>query len=147
MVDPAAKAAEPTLTVGETPPAAAAAPASAGGDRTPNKPYLINPTTAGVWDDKGRFIEVRRLGPVDRMDLAVILGPENAKNPMVQGYSTLAFCVAKIDGEVIMPPMKYSELRSMVGRLGDEGLGAVAEAAELVMPEAVDAVDAATVKN
>lgn len=112
-----------------------AAPASAAlGDRKPNVAYLISPTMAGVWDTKGRFFEVRKLGPMDRLDLAVILGPDKTANPQVQGYTALAFSVAKIDGEAIFPAASYNELRGLVGRLGDEGLNAVAETADLLNP-------------
>lgn len=144
MEDPAtAPAAQGKLTVGtETAPAAAPAAVA-----KPNVAHLINPMMAGVTDAKGRFFEVRKLTAMDRLDLAVILGPENSKNQMVQGYCALAFSVAKIDGEAIFPAASYNELRALVGRLGDDGLNAVAETADLLNPEPGKEIEAEAVKN
>lgn len=145
MEDPAEAAREPVLQVGDDAAAARAIPA----ERKANVPHLISPMLASVMDDKGRILEVRKLGPMDRLDLAVLTG-ENGNIKVVQAYCALAFSLSKMDGEAIFPPASYNELRGLVGRLGDEGLNAVAEAAELLNPEMekiTPEAEAATAKN
>lgn len=98
----------PTLTVNE----AAEAPAQ-------------KTNAATVPDARGRKITIRKLGPVERMRLARLVGPEGAKNETYMGYATLAFTVTDIDGEKVFPPLNEREIEVIVGLLDDDGLEAV----------------------
>lgn len=81
-----------------------------------------------VTDSLGRSLKVKRLSGLDKLDLAKIVGPEGCANPAVMGPSVMAFSVKELDGEAILPPNSWAELRLLVGRLDDEGLQAVEDA-------------------
>lgn len=81
---------------------------------------------AEVTDRLGRKIGIRKLNALDKVDLAMLVGPEGSQNEAVIGPCALAFSVTAIDGEVIYPAAKFSELRVTLKRLDDEGIEAVA---------------------
>ena len=81
-----------------------------------------------VTDSLGRELKVKKLGAMAKLDLARIVGAEGAKNEHVMGPCALAFSVTEIDGDPVLPPASYNELRVLVGRLDDEGLDAVGQA-------------------
>lgn len=81
-----------------------------------------------ITDDLGRALKVRKLGSMQRLDLAQLVGAEGSANPGVMAPCSCAFAVVEIDGEPILPPNSYNELRALVGRLEDEGIQAVEDA-------------------
>ena len=57
-----------------------------------------------------------------------MVGADGVKNEQVMMLCICAYTITSIDGEPIMPPNTYNELRALVGRLGDEGIEAVEQA-------------------
>lgn len=82
--------------------------------------------TATVTDARGRSIAIRKLGPLDRMKLFEVVGPENSRNEQYVGYAALAFIVSAIDGEPVARPNSKLALEALVQRLDDDGMDAVA---------------------
>ncbi len=80
-----------------------------------------------VTDDRGRQIGIKKLGPLDRMKLFEVCGPENSKNEAYLGYASLAFCVSAIDGEPVPRPSSRAHLEVLIQRLDDDGLNAVGQ--------------------
>jgi hypothetical protein len=96
---------------------------------TPTEQELRRATKAcETTDDLGRKLSLRKLGSLQRLDLGAVLGV-HSQNPAVAGPSALAFMVTHIDGDPVFPPNTYNELRALVGRLEDEGLTAIGNAA------------------
>lgn len=126
-------------------PAPAYVPAAPVPPAAPQLPEDQHLTT----DKRGRKIVFRKLTALLRLDLATIIGGEAIQNPGVAGPSALAFSVVSIDGYPEVAPIKYSEIRALVGRLDDDGLNAIGEAMGERWPEAMglDRTDAAAVKN
>lgn len=79
-----------------------------------------------VKDGQGRTISVKKLGPLDRLKLFEVIGPENSKNEQYVGYAALAFLVSAIDGEEIPRPATKLQLEALIQRLDDDGMDAVA---------------------
>ncbi len=104
---------------------------------------------AEVTDAQGRLLRVRKLNALNRQDLAMVLGKEGCENPIVFNQSALAFSVVAIDGEPVMPPNTYAEMRALVGRLDDDGLIAAGQAAVDHFGAAADdpALASAALKN
>jgi hypothetical protein len=95
-------------------------------DAAPEAAAKTSPTSAVVTDAQGRKITIRKLGPIERMRLAKLVGGENSANEVYMGYATLAFTVTDIAGDPVYPPANERELEALVGRLDDHGLEAVA---------------------
>ena len=87
-----------------------------------------------VTDAQGRTLGVKKLGPLDRMKMFEMVGPENAKNEPYLGYAILALHVTGIDGEPVGRPANRLQLEALVQRLGDDGLDAVGAAIQSTMP-------------
>lgn len=83
---------------------------------------------ATATDAAGRQIGVRRMGPLDRLKMFEVIGPENSKNEPYLGYAALAFHVGSIDGEPVARPATKLQLEALIQRLGDDGLEAVGAA-------------------
>lgn len=83
---------------------------------------------AEVTDSRGRTLKVRKLSALNKVDLSAVVGAENARNEGVIGPCAIAFSVTEIDGEPVMQPNSYAELRALIGRLDDEGLEAAGQA-------------------
>lgn len=83
-----------------------------------------------ITDSRGRVIRVRRLTALDKFNLFEAIGQDNdgqlVKNQAALGYATLAACVVSIDGAELLFPKTTPQVRAAIGRLGDEGLSAVA---------------------
>ncbi|MFO0906775.1 MAG: hypothetical protein U0835_00145 [Isosphaeraceae bacterium] len=78
-------------------------------------------------DARGRTIGVKKMGPLDRLKLFEVIGPENSKNEQYVGYAALAFLVASIDGDAVARPSSKLQLEALVQRLDDDGMDAVAQ--------------------
>lgn len=81
--------------------------------------------TAEVTDARGRKIAFRKLGALAKVDLYDIVGAKRATNPGVIGTAASAFAVTHIDGQPVLPPSGWLELRNLIDRLDDDGLEAV----------------------
>lgn len=79
-------------------------------------------------DAAGRTLSVRRLDALDRLRLFKTLGPSLSLNTAYLGMALIAVAVASIDGVPIPPPVTEEQLESLVRRLGDDGIAAVADA-------------------
>jgi hypothetical protein len=76
-----------------------------------------------VTDSLGRVIGIKRLGPVQRLHMLKLIGGQNEH---YMGMASLAFLVESIDGTPVSKPVNELQLDGLIGRLGDEGIEAVA---------------------
>lgn len=83
-----------------------------------------------VTDTKGRNILARRLMALDTLRLLKAAGPVLAHNEPWLSVASLAFSVLEVDGVPIPTPTSEAQIESVVAKLGDEGLSAVAAAIE-----------------
>jgi hypothetical protein len=89
-------------------------------------PREVAPGVHEITDEKGRVLRVGTMGPLQRMRLAKAVGPQNARNDVYLGTATLAYAVQAIDSELIPAPAHELGIETLVARLGDEGINAVA---------------------
>lgn len=83
--------------------------------------------TNSTVDKRGRKIVVRRPTALDTLRLFKAAGPNLAQNEPWLAMAMLAFAVLEIDGVPIPPPSTEAQIESLIDRLGDDGLTAVAE--------------------
>ena len=81
-----------------------------------------------VTDASGRRLGLRRLTALDKLRLFKAAGPELAQNDAWLGMAMLANSVIAIDDVPIPPATNEQQIEAMVGRLGDNGIAAVADA-------------------
>lgn len=79
-----------------------------------------------VVDQLGRRLTVRKLTALDKLRLLKAAGPELAENQPWLSMAILAISVTAIDDVPIPRPSTESQIESLVGRLGDEGIETVA---------------------
>jgi hypothetical protein len=98
--------------------------------------------TETVIDADGRRLSIRRLNALDRLRLFKAAGPLLSQNQPWLGMALIACSVAGIDDVPVPPSSNEIQIEAMVGRLGDAGIVAVAQAlqqsAEPTLPEVVD---------
>jgi hypothetical protein len=70
---------------------------------------------------------LRRLTALDTLRLFKAAGPILAQNEPWLSMAGLAFSVLEIDGVPIPPPTTEPQIESLIDRLGDEGLAAIAD--------------------
>ena len=87
-----------------------------------------NARTVMARDAEGREYTVRRPDALDRLRLFKALGAELSLNTPYLGMALLASAVTTIDGVPMPPPATEAQLEALVRRLGDSGIGAVADA-------------------
>src|SRR5271165_924281 len=89
----------------------------------------------------GVQLTLRRLNALDKLRLFKAAGSVLAQNQPWLGMAILACSVAEIDSVPVPPPTNEQQIESMVGRLGDLGIAAVAEALyehlEAAQPDAI----------
>ncbi|QEL14788.1 hypothetical protein [Limnoglobus roseus] len=101
-----------------------------------------------VKDALGRTIGVKKMLLLDRMRMFEVIGPENSVNQAYAGFAALAYSVTSIDGDPVARPSNKIQLESLLQRLGDEGIDAVADHFEKEAKAAKEEADAnATIKN
>jgi hypothetical protein len=83
--------------------------------------------TASVIDGKGRRLVLRCLTALDTLRLFKAAGPVLAQNEPWLSMAGLAFSVLEIDGVPVPPPTTEPQIESLIDRLGDEGLSAIAD--------------------
>jgi hypothetical protein len=83
--------------------------------------------TSTAIDAKGRRLVLRRLTALDTLRLFKAAGPILAQNEPWLSMAGLAFSVLEIDGVPVPPPTTEPQIESLIDRLGDEGLAAIAD--------------------
>jgi hypothetical protein len=78
-------------------------------------------------DNKGRRLVLRHLTALDTLRLFKAAGPVLSQNEPWLSMAGLAFSVMEIDGVPVPPPATEPQIESLIDRLGDEGLVAIAE--------------------
>ena len=91
-----------------------------------------------VTDADGRRLTLRRLTALDRLRLFKAAGPLLAQNQPWLGMAVLASSVAAIDDVPVPPPVNELQIEAMIGRLGDAGTVAVAQALQQHVAPAVE---------
>src|SRR5690349_13722289 len=86
--------------------------------------------TSTTTDQKGRKLVVRQLTALDTLRLLKAAGPELSQNASWLSMAGLAFSVVEIEGIPVPQPTTEAQIESIVDRLGDEGLTAVADMLE-----------------
>jgi hypothetical protein len=81
-----------------------------------------------VIDVDRRQLTVRRLSALDRLRLFKAAGPLLAQNPPWLGMALIAYSVAAIDDVPVPPPSNELQIEAIIGRLGDVGVAAIAQA-------------------
>lgn len=86
-----------------------------------------------VTDSRGRTIQARKVGPLERLRLFKAIGPQNSKNEQYLGYAMLAASCSAIDGDPVHFPTSELQVEAIVTRLGDEGMEAMSQLQLLVL--------------
>jgi hypothetical protein len=81
-----------------------------------------------VQDADGRALMVRRLSALDRLRLFKAIGPVLSQNNPYLGMAMLAASVSAIDQVPVPAPVTEAHIETLVARLGDAGIAAVAAA-------------------
>jgi hypothetical protein len=76
----------------------------------------------------GRRYTLRGMNVLDRLRLFKALGAELANNEAYLGIAYLAFAVSAIDDVPVPTPASEQQLEALVGKLGDSGIAAIADA-------------------
>lgn len=79
-----------------------------------------------VTDARGRRIVVRQLTALDTLRLFKVAGPVLAQNEPWLSMAGLAFAVLEIDSVPMPPPATEAQIESMIDRLGEDGIAAIA---------------------
>jgi len=96
---------------------------------SPSATIIANATAAPtVTDSLGRRLALRRMTSLDKLRLFKAAGPVLAQNQPWLGMAMLACSVAEIDNVPVPPTTNEQQIESVVARLGDFGIAAVAEA-------------------
>lgn len=95
-----------------------------------------------VADADGRRIALKRLTALDRLRLFKAAGPYLSQNQPWLGMAALASSVTAIDDIPIPPPVTEQQIESLVARLGDNGISAVAAALAVDAPATTGAASA-----
>jgi hypothetical protein len=94
---------------------------------TPSKTIVqASVETLSAVDKRGRNLLLRRLTALDTLRLFKAAGPVLAQNGPWLSMAGLAFSVLEIDGIPVPPPATESQIESLIDRLGDDGLAAIA---------------------
>jgi hypothetical protein len=96
---------------------------------TPTQTHLKSLTaTQLIQDAEGRTLTIRNLTALDKLRLFKAAGPTLSQNHLWLGMATLATSVTAIDDVPIPPPTSEAQIESLVSRLGDSGIAAIARA-------------------
>jgi hypothetical protein len=83
--------------------------------------------TFAATDRNGRRLVLRRLTALDTLRLFKAAGPVLAQNEPWLSMAGLAFSVLEIDGVPVPAPAAELQIESLIERLGDAGLAAIAQ--------------------
>jgi hypothetical protein len=96
---------------------------------SPTSTIIASATTMQtVTDVEGRRLTLRRLTALDRLRLFKAAGPLLSQNQPWLGMAVLASSVAAIDDIPMPQPVNELQIEAMIGRLGDAGTAAIAQA-------------------
>jgi hypothetical protein len=96
---------------------------------TPTELHLAAHAAAQtITDTEGRRLTIRRLTALDKLRLFKAAGPNLSQNHLWLGMATLACSVAAIDDIPVPSPTTEAQIESLVARLGDPGIAAIAHA-------------------
>jgi hypothetical protein len=90
--------------------------------------------TFNAVDATGRRLLLRRLTALDTLRLFKAAGPVLAENEPWLSMAGLAFSVLEIDGVPVPAPATEAQIETLIERLGEEGLAAVAATAKDEFP-------------
>ena len=77
-------------------------------------------------DKGGRKLKVRRPAALDTLRLFKAAGPILSQNEAWLSLAAMAVAVVEMDGIPVPAPTTESQIESLVDRLGDDGISAVA---------------------
>jgi len=80
-----------------------------------------------IKDVNGRDIVIRHLNALDKLRLLKAAGPVLSENQAWLGVAMLAASVIELQGVPIPIPINENQIETIVGRLGDVGLDAIAD--------------------
>ncbi|HUB10995.1 MAG TPA: hypothetical protein VMB34_03485 [Acetobacteraceae bacterium] len=101
---------------------------------TPSKAILETAQEdRSIVDALGRHIIIRNLTALDKLRLLKTAGPELALNQPWLSIAILAASVTAIDDLPIPRPTTEGQIEALVGRLGDAGIDAIAEAVSVTV--------------
>jgi hypothetical protein len=105
---------------------------------TPSETIVARTATCQlITDELGRRLSVRQLSALDTLRLFKAAGPILAENQPWLAMAMLAAAVVAIDDVPVPSPATEQQIESLVARLGDSGLAAVArlfEPQEMAQP-------------
>lgn len=78
-------------------------------------------------DKKGRRLTLRLLTALDTLRLFKAAGPVLAQNEPWLSMASLAFSILEIDGVPVPAPATEAQIESLIDKLGDHGLAAIAD--------------------
>jgi len=82
--------------------------------------------TEAIVDKRGRRLNVRKLTALDKLRLFKAAGPELSQNQPWLGMAMLASAVVSIDDVPVPTPANEQQIESLIARLGDDGIAAIA---------------------
>jgi len=90
----------------------------------------IKPTKGNeveIEDASGHLLQIKKLTALDRLRLFKAIGSTLAQNAPYLGLATLAASVTAIDKVPIPAPVNEAQIETLIRKLGDTGISAVAE--------------------
>lgn len=81
-----------------------------------------------IVDATGRRLSIRNLTALDRLRLFKAAGPTLAQNQPWLGMALIASSVVAIDDVPVPPPVNEMQIETLIGRLDDAGVAAIAHA-------------------
>jgi hypothetical protein len=78
-----------------------------------------------ITDAKGRKLTLRKLNVLDQVKLLRAVGAEQARNQPYVEIVTMSASVSDIDGVPQLIPVNERQIDALIGRIGDEGFGAL----------------------
>ncbi len=95
--------------------------------------------TLDVRDGRGRNLRIRRLTALDTLRLLKAAGPILAQNQPWLSMAMLAVSVTEIDHIPVPTPTSEAQIESLVEKLGEDGMEAIADAVDQEPATTVDA--------
>ena len=98
---------------------------------TPSATIVAQATEVrSIVDSMGRRLALRNLTALDKLRIFKAAGPDLSLNQPWLAMAILASSVTAIDDIPIPSPATETQIEALVGRLGDSGIEAIAEAIE-----------------
>lgn len=108
---------------------------------------IIGKRIASGEDARGRKFEIKKIGPLERLKLYELLGPELSENTMYLGNMMTLFALTAFDGEKMpVTGTRKQDLEQLAAKLDDDGVDAVNRLYRETFSTG-ETADARTVKN